>query len=465
MDSRALDLAPVGRIASAAVGVILAVNLRHVAVGVLLAAGAGDQIRALEANLKAGVHTLVFRRGNFHEVVRFDPQLAGEAYLACAVFRTQGIVLDRQKLGFAFRIVRDDELYRMQHGHDALCVLIQIVAQAAFKQRPVDCGVDLRHADAFAEIADGLRGIAAAAQTAERRHTRIVPAGDAVLLDQLAKLALGHDGVVDAEARELYLARLDAGDGHVRYDPVVQRAVRLVLKRAERVRDALQRVLYRVGKVVHREDAPLRALTVMLNVSDAVQHRVTHVEVAACEIDFCAQGVTAFFKFAVLHALEEVKTLFNRSVAPRADGGMRGVAPVFAELLRGKLADIGKPLLYKLNGVFIGLFKVVGAIVEPVAPVKAEPVDVLFDGVDVFGVLLGGVRVVHAQVADAAEMLGSAEVYGQRLAVADVQISVRFGRETGVNLHTVAAMPLGEILLNKGLDEISCCLFHISSLL
>ena len=105
VDGRALDLAPVGRITAAPLGVILAVDLRHTAVGVLLAAGAGDQIRALEANLEAGVHTLVFRLGNLHEVVRFDPQLAGEADLARAVFRTQGIILDRQKLGFALRLI------------------------------------------------------------------------------------------------------------------------------------------------------------------------------------------------------------------------------------------------------------------------------------------------------------------------------------------------------------------------
>ena len=466
MDGRALDLAPVGRITAAALGVILAVDLRHTAVGVLLAAGAGDQIRALEANLEAGVHTLVFRRGNLHEVVRFDPQLAGEADLARAVFRTQGIILDRQKLGFALRIVRDDELHRMQHGHDALCVLVQIVAQAAFKQRPVDRGVDFRHADALAEIADGLRGVAAAAQTAERRHTRIIPAGDAVLLDQLTQLALGHDGVVDAETRELYLTRLDAGDGHVRHDPVVQRAVRLVLKRAEGVRDALQRVLYRVGEVVHREDTPLCALTVMLDISDAVQHRIAHVEVAACEVDLGAQGVAAFLKFAVLHPLKEVEVLLDRPVAPGADGGVRGVAPVFAELLGGKLADVGKPFLYKLDGVFIGLFKVIGAIVKPVAPVKAEPVDVFFDGVDVLGVLLGGVGVVHAQIAETAELLRRAEVDAQRLAVADVQIAVRLGRETGVHRFSGKPSAGGNVLSDKIMNKIAgfSDLFHIDSL-
>ena len=89
---------------------------------------------------------------------------------------------------------------------------------------------------------------------------------------------------------------------------------------------------------------------------------------------------------------------------------------------------------------------------------------VLLNGIDILGVLLGGVGIIHAQVADAAKMLSGAEIYGQRLAVADVEIAVRLRREAGVNLHPIAALPLGEILLNKGLDEISCCFFHISSL-
>ena len=52
---------------------------------------------------------------------------------------------------------------------------------------------------------------AAAAQAAERRHAGIVPAGDEMLLDELAQLALAHDCVVDAEAGKLDLARTGTG--------------------------------------------------------------------------------------------------------------------------------------------------------------------------------------------------------------------------------------------------------------
>src|SRR5690606_25594364 len=50
------------------------------------------------------------------------------------------------------------------------------------------------------------------------------------------------------------------------------------------------------------------------------------------------------------------------------------------------------------------------------------------------------VRVVHPQVAEAAELLGDAEIQADRLRVADVQVAVRLGREARV--HT-AAVPSG----------------------
>ena len=246
----------------------------------------------------------------------------------------------------------------MQHGHGALGVEVEILTQAVLQEAVVDRGRDLGHADALTEIADGRGRVAAAAQTAQRRHTRIVPAGDIALLDEAAQLALGHDGVVDAEARKLDLARL-ARNGHVVDHPVVERAVILILQRAERVRDALERVLDRVREVVHREDAPLCALTVVLDVADAVEHGVAHIEVAGCEVDLRAQGVLALRELAGAHTRKEIEALLDRTVAPRADSGGVHVAAVLAELLRRQLAHIGEPLLNELDGVFIVLLEVV----------------------------------------------------------------------------------------------------------
>ena len=330
---------------------------------------------------------------------------------------------------------------------------VEVLAQAVFQKTVIDRGRDLGHADALAEIADGRGRVAAAAQAAQRRHARIVPAGDIALLDEAAQLALGHDGVVDAEARKLDLARL-ARHGHIVYDPVVQRAVILIFQRAQRVRDALERVLDRVREVVHRKNAPLCALTVVLDVADAVEHGVAHIEVAGGEVDLRAQGILALRELAGAHARKQIEAFLNRAVAPGADGGGVHIAAVFAELLRRQLAHIGKPFFNQLHGVFVILLEVVRAEEEPVAPVKAEPVDILLNGFHKLVVLLGGVRVVHAQVADAAEFFGRSEIDAQCLAVADVQVAVRLGRETGVDGLTGEAAAGRKILFDKGFDKV-----------
>ena len=239
----------------------------------------------------------------------------------------------------------------------------------------------------------------------------------------------------------------------------------LILQGAEGVGYALQGVLDGMGEVVHGEDTPFGALAVVLDVADAVEHRVPHVEVAAGQVYLGTEGVLALGEFSFSHAPEEVQALLNGPVSPGADGRLDGVATVLFELLGSQLAHIGKALLYKLYGILIGLFKIVGAVVEPVAPVEAQPVDILLDSVHVFRILLGGVGVVHAQVAHAAETLGGTEIYSQRLAVAYMEIAVGLRRKTGVHLHAVTAVALREILLHKGVNKVSGSFVHLFHLL
>ena len=187
----------------------------------------------------------------------------------------------------------------------------------------------------------------------------------------------------------------------------------------------------------------------VLDVADAVEHGVAHIEVAGGEVDLRTQGILALRELAGAHAREQIEVFLDRAVAPGADGGGVHIAAVFAELLRRQLAHIGKPFFNQLHGVFVILLEVVRAEEEPVAPVKAEPVDILLNGFHKLVVLLGGVRVVHAQVADAAEFFGRSEIDAQCLAVA-----VRLGRETGVDGLTGEAAAGRKILFDKGFDKV-----------
>ena len=448
MERRTLDLAAVGGVAAAGVGVVLGGDLGHIAVFIRFVANALDQICALQAALgAAGEQTLILGDRLGHEVVRLDPALAGEGDLMRAGGGVGRVILDLEGLALARGIVRDDELHRMKHAHRALGGGIEVLAQAVLEEGVLHHARALGDADAVAEIADGPRREAAAAQAAERRHPRIVPAGDDALLHELAQLALAHHRVVDAETGKLDLARL-AGHGDIVHHPVVERTVRLKLQRAERVRDALKRVLDGVGKVVHRVDAPLVALTVMVHIADAVDDRIAHIEVTGGQVDLRAQRAAALGELAVLHALKEVEVLLHVAVAVGGDGGLANVAAVLLRLLGRQVADVGKALPDQLDGVLIVLFKVIAAVEEAVAPVEAQPMDILLDGVDKLDVLLGRVGIVHTKIAQAAEALGGAEVDAQGLAVSDVQIAVGLRRKPGVDGLSLELTTLCDVLVD-----------------
>ena len=80
--------------------------------------------------------------------------------------------------------------------------------------------------------------------------------------------------------------------------------------------------------------------------------------------------------------------------------------------------------------------------------------DVLLNGVHVLGVLLGGVGVVHAQVAQAAVLLGGAKVDGQGLAVADVEVAVGLGGKAGVDSHALILPALSDVLVDEIVDKV-----------
>ena len=464
MDGRALDLPTVGRVAAPGFRVILGVDLDDVAVFVLSAAGGGHQISALETDLVARIHPLILGNGCFQEVLRLDPQLAAEGDGVGALLGMNRIVLHLKGFRLTGGIIGYDQLDRVQHRHGALRCLVQILPETVLQKAVFDGGGSLCYADALTEIANGPGGVAPAAQSAEGRHTGIVPAGDPACLHQKTQLALGHDRVVDAQTGKFDLAGLVVGNGDVAHHPVVEGAVGLKFQGAEAVGDALQGVLDGMGEVVHGIDAPFGALAVMLNVADAVDDRVAQVEIAACQVDLCPEGSGALGEFTLAHPLEQVQIFLDGAVTVGGDGGLADVAAVFPELVRRQVADVGQTLFDQLHGVFVVFFKIIGAVEEAVAPVKAQPVDVVLDRLDVLRVLLGRVGVIHAQIAQAVEFFRGAEVDAQGLAVADVEIAVRLRREAGMDGHALILPALSDVFFNEGLDKIidlGSFVFHI----
>src|SRR5262249_58053429 len=95
---------------------------------------------------------------------------------------------------------------------------------------------------------------------------------------------------------------------------------------------------------------------------------------------------------------------------------LRERAAIRADLVGGEAVDVRVAVADQELGELVEPFEVVRCVEQVVAPVEAEPADVLLDGLDVFDVFLERVGVVEAQVADAAEFLGDAEVQADTLA-------------------------------------------------
>ena len=93
------------------------------------------------------------------------------------------------------------------------------------------------------------------------------------------------------------------------------------------------------------------------------------------------------------------------------------------------------------------------------SPLVAQPAYVFLDGLDVFHVLLGGVGVVEAQVADASVGGRDAEVQANSFGVSDVEISVRLRREAG--LYTAPVLAFAQVVLYYLFNEVQTFLLAV----
>ena len=134
------------------------------------------------------------------------------------------------------------------------------------------------HSDHVQEVAQTFGREAASTEGGDRGHARIVPAPHVAVAHELPQEALREHGVREIEAGELVLMRARR-HRQVLEQPVVERPVILELQRAQRVRDALDRVGLAVREVVQRIDAPFGTCARVDRVQNPVQHRVAHVDV------------------------------------------------------------------------------------------------------------------------------------------------------------------------------------------
>jgi hypothetical protein len=163
----------------------------------------------------------------------------------------------------------------------------------------------------------------------------------------------------------------------------------------------------------------------MFGMEDAIHHGITHIQVGRCHIDFCPEHTRAVLEFTCTHMLEQVQIFLHGPVAKGTVLSRPGQgAPVFTDFPSTQVVNVGLPLLDELYGVPIELIKIVGGIIEPVAPIKPKPSDILHDGIYIFNVLLARIGVIKSQIADAPVFRRQAEIEADGLGVSDMEITV-----------------------------------------
>ena len=268
---------------------------------------------------------------------------------------------------------------------------------------------------------------------------------------KLREHALGQHRVGEIEAGELILVR-PRRDREVLDEPIVERAVVFELKRANRVRDALDGVRLAVSKIVARINGPRLAGARMLSVQDAIEHRIAQIDVARAHVDLGAQYARTVGKFAGAHAAKEIEIFLDAALPIRAvDAGFGQRAARGPHFFLRLVVHVGLAGTDQIFGPLVELIEIIGRVKEILAPIKSEPAHVALDGVDIFLRFLGRIGIVVAQITVAAEFLGHAEIQANRLGVPDMQVAVRLRREAG---HDALDPARSEVPAHDVADEI-----------
>ena len=372
-----------------------------------------------------------------------------------------------EHLDLPFRIVVDHDAERPEDRHHAERLIVEVVPDAVFQKRHIDQAVVFRDADLFAEFPDRLGREPPAAHPGQRRHLRVVPAGNDPVFHQFQQLAFAHDRVAQIQSGKFELPRTRPLDQFVQ-EPIVQRPVVLELQRADRMGDPLDEVTEAVGEVVHRVDAPRIAGPVVALLLDPVDDRIAHGDVRRGHIDLCPEDVRPVHKRTGSHPLEKVQILLDGAVAVGTLFSRLGQrAPVLPHLVRVEVADIGQTFSDELLGIPVELFIVAGGVIEAIPPVETQPFHIPDDRPHVFHALPAGVRVVHAQVAASAVLGGDPEIEADRFRMSDVGVAVRFGRKA--RGHAPPEFAGFDVVVDDVPDEIGGkgrgCMCHLSNVL
>lgn len=87
----------------------------------------------------------------------------------------------------------------------------------------------------------------------------------------------------------------------------------------------------------------------------------------------------------------------------------------------------------QLFGKFVQPVEIVGCVVKVATPIEAEPPDRLDDGIDILLIFFFRIGVIETEVTDATVITGKTKVKTNALSMTDMEVSIRFRWEAGLN--------------------------------
>ena len=137
----ALDLAAVRALPAPALGVVHATQLLHIARLIQHSLAAGDEIGIAQTHFRAGKKAVEFLGRVLAEIVVLDIQLARERHFAAAVVGVFRMVGHLEFLHLPFRIILDNHLDGVQHGHGARGSGVEVLPDAEFQHGVIHNGI------------------------------------------------------------------------------------------------------------------------------------------------------------------------------------------------------------------------------------------------------------------------------------------------------------------------------------
>ena len=222
-------------------------------------------------------------------------------------------------------------------------------------------------------------------------------------------------------------------------------------ERTDGMGDVFDGVALAVSEVVHRIDAPLVSGTVMRGMLDTVKKRIAEHHIRACHIDLGPEHLFTVSIFSVTHLAEKPEVFLHAPVPVRTlhTRFVHSATPL-ADFLLSLVINISQTLLYQFFSPCIKLVEIVRSIFFLV-PLEPKPLNILFNGIHIFGILFGRIGIVKTKICLAAIFLRQTEVYADAFRMPEMQITVRLRRKTRKDAVHFAGF---EICLNDFFEEI-----------